>query len=586
MSSIGLNIARDGSIPVDVIRGLNATWVRIVALPDHDLSRYFMDIAARGIKILLVLARESGGDYARYQRLYGALVDAVQVGNEADLASPSSWTMTQAELVSLGKAARKMFPSTPIVCAGLASGHPEWLAGVDLSWADALAFHPYLKDAANPDDIEDLQDVDGLVAGYAAYGKPLLITEWGWWSDTEPRASEEVRDMVGWAARTGDIECFFYFCAADSMVPPFGLLKANMQDKPRAPVFREQASRAIHSLWPGVAAPEPAPTDLRAYAKAAAVRAGVPPLHFERQIQQESGFDPKAFNASSGASGIAQIIPSLHPGVDPWNPTEALDYAANYDRTLYTNLGRTWRNAFAAYNWGWGNVQNWDGRPSTMPAETRHYLDVILGPGWPEPAAPTGKVTYNKLEPAHVQEESFDCSQEALEWALWAYGRQTSDDWLESTMIAEGVMSKADGLLDASGAGLASFINRQYGELGYSSSNENPISFDALAAEFGPGNPYPGLIGGRAWNHWAGLRTYDSVRDVLMLANPSDGHKGVGQVMSRQQFASLGPFSMVRVMHKDVLEPGPDPGQPAPITRADLDAEIAHLTALRDRAPS
>lgn len=262
MASIGLNIARDGSIPVATIRSLNVTWVRIVAMAQHDLSSYFMDIAASGIRILLVLARESGGDYAMYQRRYGKLIHSVQCGNEPDLDGPSSWTMTQAELVALGRSARAVFPPPmPLVCAGMASGHPEWLAGMDLSWCDAIAFHPYLKDAPNPNDIEDLQDVDTLVPGYAAYGKPLLVSEWGWWSDQEPRASEEVRDMVGWAGRSGDIETFFYFCASDGMVPPFGLLHADLSEKPRAPVFREQAAKAINSSWPVAPPVEPAKPD-------------------------------------------------------------------------------------------------------------------------------------------------------------------------------------------------------------------------------------------------------------------------------------------------------------------------------------
>src|SRR5262249_6289468 len=38
-------------------------------------------------------------------------------------------------------------------------------------------------------------------------------------------------------------------------------------------------------------------------------------------------------------------------------------------------------------NWGPGNVARWDGRRETLPDETEHYLDVILGPGWPEPQA-------------------------------------------------------------------------------------------------------------------------------------------------------------------------------------------------------
>lgn len=253
MSAIGLNVARDGSTPLSTVLSLNATWVRIVAMPDQDLSSYFRDLRAAGIKILLVLARESGSDYARYRLLYGNLVDAVQVGNEPDLDSPSSWTMSQPQLAAFGREVRAIFPRPfPLVCAGLASGHPEWLDDMDLSWADALAFHPYLKDAANPSDLEDLQDVDGLLEGYAAFGLPVLVTEWGWWDDNEPRATEETRDMVRWMARTDAVEVFFYFCTSDAMVPPFGLLHADGSEKPRARAFRDAAALAVSSDWPVV----------------------------------------------------------------------------------------------------------------------------------------------------------------------------------------------------------------------------------------------------------------------------------------------------------------------------------------------
>ncbi len=222
MSSIGLNIARDGHIPIDVIRGLGATWVRVVAMPDIDLSRYFMDIAARGIRILLVLAKESGGDYALYQRRYGKLIHALQVGNEPDLASPSSWTMTQAELVSLGKAARKMFPSTPLVCAGLASGHPEWLQGVDLSWCDALAVHPYGKSPSKtwPQPGWGTGYMGDLLDGYAAYGKPLLVTELGLSTDQVDEAfqAEYLTRCGEYLNHREDIEVWQWFCASDTMV--------------------------------------------------------------------------------------------------------------------------------------------------------------------------------------------------------------------------------------------------------------------------------------------------------------------------------------------------------------------------------
>jgi hypothetical protein len=260
VSSLGLNVSRDGSHDPALIRGLGATWIRIVAMPDHDLSEYFERCRAAGLKILLVLARESGGDYRRYWDRYEHLIDAIQVGNEADLVSPSSWTMSQTELTSLGRTVRALFPLTPLVCSGMASGHPSWLGGVDLSWADAVACHPYAKDSENPSDLEDQPDMQPLIREYARFGKPVLVTEWGWPSDDEPRSSEEVRDAIRWAAQTDEVEVFFYFCASDSMVPPFGLLGPRGGQKPKAKAFKEQAALAVHSLWPEFAMPaEPIP---------------------------------------------------------------------------------------------------------------------------------------------------------------------------------------------------------------------------------------------------------------------------------------------------------------------------------------
>ncbi len=125
-------------------------------------------------------------------------------------------------------------------------------------------------------------------------------------------------------------------------------------------------------------------TDLHTAADEAARRAGVPEKLFRKQIGQESGFNPDAFNAASGATGIAQIVPRWHPDVDPRDPYASLDYAAKWMADLRRIYG-SWRAALAAYNWGPAHVAKWDGRRETLPAETRHYLDVILGEGWPEP---------------------------------------------------------------------------------------------------------------------------------------------------------------------------------------------------------
>lgn len=223
MASIGVNIARDGSTSFDAIGGFNVSWVRIVAMPGIDLSDYFRALRAAGIKILLVLARESGGDYAGYQRRYGALVDAVEVGNEPDLASPSSWSMTQAELVSLGHAVRTSFPRPfPLVVGGLASGHPEWLDGVDLSWADAIGIHPYGKTPSEtwPHPGWGTGVMGPLLDGYVPFGKPLLVTELGLSTSevSEPFQAEYLTRCGDYLNHREDIEVWVWFCISDTMV--------------------------------------------------------------------------------------------------------------------------------------------------------------------------------------------------------------------------------------------------------------------------------------------------------------------------------------------------------------------------------
>jgi predicted chitinase len=270
MSYIGLNVPRDGSFPGLSVRALGATWIRIVATPEANLSGYLKDCKARGLRVLMVLAKESHPldrtQLIAYYFLYKDLVDAWQVGNEPDLVSESSWTMTQAELVALGRLVRDVFPRpTHLVVGGLGSGQPDWLKGVDLSWADSLGLHLYLKDAPNPTDIEDLPDVPATIAAYRAVVParlPFVMTEWGWWGAEEGRATEEVRDMVRWAAESPLIEAFFYFCAGDFMVAPFGLLDAEGRHKDRADAFTVASRLATPATWPrpGVEpTPEPAP---------------------------------------------------------------------------------------------------------------------------------------------------------------------------------------------------------------------------------------------------------------------------------------------------------------------------------------
>ena len=128
------------------------------------------------------------------------------------------------------------------------------------------------------------------------------------------------------------------------------------------------------------------PAVLRAYARSAAIANGIDPDIFERQINAESAFDPSAVS-NAGAVGIAQILPSWHPSVDPTDPRASLDYAARLMRGYLTYFG-TYQKALVAYNAGPGRLM--PGNPSYLPlatllsdsfggGETKRYVARILG---------------------------------------------------------------------------------------------------------------------------------------------------------------------------------------------------------------
>jgi len=181
----------------------------------------------------------------------------------------------------------------------------------------------------------------------------------------------------------------------------------------------------------------------------------------------------------------------------------------------------------------------------------------------PPPTSPTFRVTYNRNEPPHPQNRSYDCSQESIEWAMYALGRAPSDDWMESAMISEGVMTPDLGCTDRTGAGLASFIRRHYGEYKFDANNETNVSWAWItqegAAAGGAQHSYPVLIGGESWYHWAVCRDYDPNTGLLLIANSANGWGGISQTMTEEEWGAKGPFNAVRVFHPDLFATAPEP---------------------------
>jgi hypothetical protein len=123
----------------------------------------------------------------------------------------------------------------------------------------------------------------------------------------------------------------------------------------------------------------------RALARTDATKYGISPYYYERQIEQESQFDPNARSAA-GAIGIAQFtLATAHDyGFDPTDPVASLDGGARYMSNLNNEFNRDYRKALAAYNAGPGAVDvavascgaAW---LSCMDAQPQAYVYIIMG---------------------------------------------------------------------------------------------------------------------------------------------------------------------------------------------------------------
>lgn len=113
--------------------------------------------------------------------------------------------------------------------------------------------------------------------------------------------------------------------------------------------------------------------DWQTATRKAAEKYGLDPDVFERQIRQESSFNPNAVSGA-GAIGIAQIMPATAAGwgVNPHDPAASLDAAAKHMAQYVKQYG-SYRDALVAYNAGPGKVGQ------ALPAETQDYIRTILG---------------------------------------------------------------------------------------------------------------------------------------------------------------------------------------------------------------
>jgi hypothetical protein len=112
----------------------------------------------------------------------------------------------------------------------------------------------------------------------------------------------------------------------------------------------------------------------------AASAQGLPVGFFARLIWQESRFNQWA-RSHAGAMGLAQFMPltAIAYGLqDPFDPLQSVKASARFLRELreqFGNLGL----AAAAYNAGGGRIRKWLNGQSSLPEETRNYVNIITG---------------------------------------------------------------------------------------------------------------------------------------------------------------------------------------------------------------
>jgi soluble lytic murein transglycosylase-like protein len=120
----------------------------------------------------------------------------------------------------------------------------------------------------------------------------------------------------------------------------------------------------------------PASTPFRDQFVAAGQKYGVSPRLLAAVAKAESGFNPNAVSGA-GARGLMQIMPGTarELGVNPMNPTEAINGAAKLLKSHLSRFGST-ELALAAYNAGPGAVNKYNGVPPY--GETQNYVKKVI----------------------------------------------------------------------------------------------------------------------------------------------------------------------------------------------------------------
>lgn len=223
-------------------------WIRPVLKWDDNVRQiqdFMREAHHLDCKVLAVIAKESykhkpNGTFAWshytaarwYTSRYSGLVDMWQLGNEPDIQSSSSWTMTPQEYIRMLSYWRKYIPTGRIVGPGLASGSNAWWLQIPTytrALLHATAIHMYQQMPA-PDYPHVGWGNGGTVADLLSLfpNQRIWVTEFGAHVPNDFNLDSERAEYISKMKEAlSDVDMAAYFCAADSMVQGYGLFDAN-----------------------------------------------------------------------------------------------------------------------------------------------------------------------------------------------------------------------------------------------------------------------------------------------------------------------------------------------------------------------
>jgi hypothetical protein len=186
---------------------------------------------------------------------------------------------------------------------------------------------------------------------------------------------------------------------------------------------------------------------------------------------------------------------------------------------------------------------NWTG-PKSLEADLKKLSPTTrLTPRPPlltsaAPVAPKGwRATYQPNTDMPPQVYDWTCSACSLNWVLRATGvapGHTREQAVQEIGYPDQI-NPAYGLMDASGSALRS-VFADYGL----ETRQAWLTFDQVWAG---ASTTTGQMSGGVWYHWVAIRGTSG--PDLWIANSAPGYRGVADILTREQFAALGPFSVV-----------------------------------------